>query len=422
MTRRRVTSGGRGRPRPATRRAIAVGDACFVSGTTDAGPTGESLHPGDAAAQARAALAIIEGALNEAGFALDDVVRTRMFIVDPADADAVAAVHGEVFAHVRPAATLVVVARLMTQACSSRSRPTPARARAGSGQRGAERSRDGDDPDAHDQPEQQVPPPDHDRETGEHAHGLDAHVDLARAVGERADERVGGGERRQDGRPDQPQVEQRRRGRRSIPGASSGMARVGYVTAAISTARPTSSTFMRRPPRAGRPLQPRDLVHRRSTSTAWPVISDSPGTCRPSSGTAIAINGPSSPPAMIPISGPIASDSTTPRIAPAPAATSSRRPVTSPAARPAIAAGNTTSRPSRAGSGIAPPSNSPAIVARFHGMNTATTAAIQYPGTSARPIRRKCARRARTPRRSGRGPSRPGRRRHLAHLRRQDAL
>ena len=114
VTRRRVTSGGPWEASAGYSRALAVGDACFVSGTTDAGPTGESLHPGDAAAQARATFAIIEGALNEAGFALDDVVRTRMFIVDPADADAVAAVHGEVFRHVRPAATLVVVARLMT--------------------------------------------------------------------------------------------------------------------------------------------------------------------------------------------------------------------------------------------------------------------------------------------------------------------
>ena len=94
-------------------RAIAVGDACFVAGTTDAGPDGTSLHPGDAAAQARAAWAIVEGALGEAGFALDDVVRTRMYLVDPADADAVVLVHGDVFTHVRPAATMVVVARLI---------------------------------------------------------------------------------------------------------------------------------------------------------------------------------------------------------------------------------------------------------------------------------------------------------------------
>jgi enamine deaminase RidA (YjgF/YER057c/UK114 family) len=114
VSRRRVSSGGPWETSAGYARAIAVGDACWVSGTTDAGPDGTSLHPGDAAAQARAAFAIVEGALGEAGFALDDVVRTRMYLVDAADADAVAGVHGEIFRHIRPAATLVVVARLMT--------------------------------------------------------------------------------------------------------------------------------------------------------------------------------------------------------------------------------------------------------------------------------------------------------------------
>ena len=108
-----MSSGGPWEESAGYSRALAVGDACYVSGTTDAGPDGTSLHPGDAAAQARASWAIVEGALTEAGFALEDVVRTRMYIVDPEDAPAVAAVHGEVFKHVRPAATLVVVARLI---------------------------------------------------------------------------------------------------------------------------------------------------------------------------------------------------------------------------------------------------------------------------------------------------------------------
>ena len=114
MSRRRVSSGGPWEATAGYARAIAVGDGCWVAGTTDAGPDGASLHPGDAAGQARAAFAIVEGALGEAGFTLEEVVRTRMYIVDPGDADAVAAVHGEVFKHVRPAATLVVVARLIT--------------------------------------------------------------------------------------------------------------------------------------------------------------------------------------------------------------------------------------------------------------------------------------------------------------------
>jgi len=114
VSRRRVSSGGPWEAAAGYSRAIAVGDACFVSGTTDAGADGASLHPGDAAAQARAAFGIVEGALGEAGFTLDEVVRTRMYLVDPADIEAVTAVHGELFAHVRPAATLVVVAGLMT--------------------------------------------------------------------------------------------------------------------------------------------------------------------------------------------------------------------------------------------------------------------------------------------------------------------
>jgi len=113
VNRTHVASGGPWEESGGYSRALAVGDTCYVAGTTDAGPDGESLHPGDAAAQARAAFAIIGGALAEAGFALDDVVRTRMYITDAGDADAVAAAHGEIFMHVRPAATLVVVAGLM---------------------------------------------------------------------------------------------------------------------------------------------------------------------------------------------------------------------------------------------------------------------------------------------------------------------
>jgi enamine deaminase RidA (YjgF/YER057c/UK114 family) len=90
-------------------RAMAVGDQCWVAGTAD--PSGN--HPGDAAGQARAALAIIDRALREAGFSLADVVRTRMYVTDSADTAAVAAVHGEVFSTIRPAATLIVVGGLI---------------------------------------------------------------------------------------------------------------------------------------------------------------------------------------------------------------------------------------------------------------------------------------------------------------------
>jgi enamine deaminase RidA (YjgF/YER057c/UK114 family) len=111
--RQRVSSGGPYEARYGYSRAIAVGDSCWVAGTTDAGPDGTSLHPGDASAQARAAFAIVVRALEEAGFAAEDVVRTRMYIVRPGDASSVAAVNGEVFGEIRPASTLVIVAGLI---------------------------------------------------------------------------------------------------------------------------------------------------------------------------------------------------------------------------------------------------------------------------------------------------------------------
>jgi enamine deaminase RidA (YjgF/YER057c/UK114 family) len=72
-----------------------------------------SQHPGDIAAQARAVFRIIERALIEGGFALEDVVRTRMFVTDMAHSAALSAVHGEVFGTIRPAATMVAVVGLM---------------------------------------------------------------------------------------------------------------------------------------------------------------------------------------------------------------------------------------------------------------------------------------------------------------------
>ena len=93
-------------------RALRVGERILVSGTAPVEPDGSST-PGGAAAQARRCFAIILGAIEELGGTAVDVVRTRMFITDPADADAVGAVHGEIFAAVRPAAAMVVVSALL---------------------------------------------------------------------------------------------------------------------------------------------------------------------------------------------------------------------------------------------------------------------------------------------------------------------
>ncbi len=111
--RRRISSGGPWEAAVGYSRAVVVGRRVLVSGTTDAGPDGRSLHPDDAGAQTRASFAIIARALREAGASLDDVVRTRMYVVDRADVADVTAVHGELFAIARPAATLVLVAGLI---------------------------------------------------------------------------------------------------------------------------------------------------------------------------------------------------------------------------------------------------------------------------------------------------------------------
>jgi enamine deaminase RidA (YjgF/YER057c/UK114 family) len=111
--RRRVSSGGPWEASAGYSRAIAIGDGCWVAGTTDAGPDGRSTHPDDVGGQARAVFAIIERALGEAGFGLADVVRIRMFITDMARKDELMAVQAELFREIRPAATLVEVSALI---------------------------------------------------------------------------------------------------------------------------------------------------------------------------------------------------------------------------------------------------------------------------------------------------------------------
>jgi enamine deaminase RidA (YjgF/YER057c/UK114 family) len=114
VTRRRlVSSGSPYESAYGYSRAVAVGDGCWVAGTTDAGADGRSPHPGDAAAQARASFTIALRALEEAGFTREEVVRVRMYVVQAEDAAAVATVNGELFGAIRPAATLVRVAGLI---------------------------------------------------------------------------------------------------------------------------------------------------------------------------------------------------------------------------------------------------------------------------------------------------------------------
>jgi enamine deaminase RidA (YjgF/YER057c/UK114 family) len=113
MTRRLISSGGPWEATAGYSRAVVVGDTCWVAGTTDAGPDGRSTHPGDIGAQTAATLAIIETALRNAGFAMTDIVRIRMFVTDMSRSADVMAVQGAAFASIRPAATLVEVSALI---------------------------------------------------------------------------------------------------------------------------------------------------------------------------------------------------------------------------------------------------------------------------------------------------------------------
>jgi enamine deaminase RidA (YjgF/YER057c/UK114 family) len=82
-----------------------------VSGTAPVWPDGSC--PEDAGVQALRCFEIIADALTEAGASVTDVVRIRMFIVEVSDAETVGAVHGQLFAETRPAATMVIVAGLL---------------------------------------------------------------------------------------------------------------------------------------------------------------------------------------------------------------------------------------------------------------------------------------------------------------------
>ena len=95
-------------------RAVRVGNLVFVSGTTASGPEGQALHPGEPGPQTRLILDRIDAALAKLGASLKDVVETRIYVRDIAQWEAVGRVHGEVFADIRPATTMVEVRQLIT--------------------------------------------------------------------------------------------------------------------------------------------------------------------------------------------------------------------------------------------------------------------------------------------------------------------